>query len=82
VQVTIEVPKVFALSQNYPDPFNPSTMIQFTVPASGRVVLTIFNVLGHQVATIFNGEAAAGVNHQVEFNASNLVTCPPKTDPL
>ena len=49
-------------------------MIQFTVPSNGRAVLKIFNVLGQEVATLFNGEATAGVNHQVEFNASNLAS--------
>ncbi len=60
-QVTIALPKVLALSQNYPDPFNPSTTIQFTVPNDGR-------------AAMLNDEAAAGVVHQVQFNASNLAT--------
>ena len=69
-----EVPTEFSLSQNYPNPFNPSTMIQFTVPSNGRAVLKIFNVLGQEVATLFNGEATAGVNHQVQFNASNLAS--------
>ena len=68
------IPTTLSLSQNYPNPFNPSTMIQFTVPSNGRAVLKVFNVLGQEVATLFNGEAAAGVNHQVEFNASNLAS--------
>jgi len=69
-----EIPLEFSLSQNYPNPFNPSTMIQFTVPSNGHAVLKIFNVLGQEVATLFNGEATTGVNHQVEFNASNLAS--------
>ncbi len=69
-----EIPAVFSLAQNYPNPFNPSTMIQFTVPSTGRAVLKVFNVLGQEVATLFNGEATAGVNHQVQFNASNLAS--------
>ncbi len=68
------VSAAFSLSQNYPNPFNPSTMIQFIVPSNGRAVLKVFNVLGQEVATLFNGEVAAGVNHQVEFNASNLAS--------
>ncbi len=69
-----QAPRTFSLSQNYPNPFNPSTMIRFTVPSNGRAVLKVFNVLGQEVATLFNGEAAAGVNQQVEFNASNLAS--------
>ncbi len=68
------VPESFSLFQNYPDPFNPSTIIQFTVPSQGRAVLKVFNVLGQEVATLFNDEAAAGVIHQVQFNGSNLAS--------
>jgi Secretion system C-terminal sorting domain len=67
-----ERPGIYSLSQNYPNPFNPSTAIQFTVPSSGRAVLKVFNVLGQEVAALFDGEAAAGVRHEVQFNASNL----------
>jgi hypothetical protein len=67
-------PAVFSLEQNYPNPFNPSTMIQFTVPSTGRAALKVFNVLGQEVATLFDGEASAGVSHQVEFNASSLAS--------
>ncbi len=68
------VPNGFELAQNYPDPFNPSTIIQFTVPSDGRAVLRVFNVLGQEVATLYNDEAAAGVVHQVQFNGSNLAS--------
>ncbi|MGA9408291.1 MAG: T9SS type A sorting domain-containing protein, partial [Bacteroidota bacterium] len=72
VQVTVAAPKVLALSQNYPEPFNPSTTIQFTLPSDGHATLKVYNVLGQEVATLFNGEATAGSNHQVQFDASNL----------
>ena len=68
------VPNVFTLGQNYPNPFNPSTSIQFTVPADGKATLKIFNALGQEVATLFDGEASAGMEHQVQFNASNLAS--------
>ncbi len=68
------IPTYFSLSQNYPNPFNPSTIIQFTVPSNGHAVLKVFNVLGQEVVTLFEGEAAAGIHHQVEFNASNLAS--------
>jgi Ice-binding-like/Secretion system C-terminal sorting domain len=67
-------PYEFVLSQNYPDPFNPSTVIQFTIPSNGRAVLKVFNILGQEVATLFNDEAVAGVNHQVQFNGSNFAS--------
>ncbi len=64
-------PTEFTLSQNFPNPFNPTTMISFTVPVSGRATLKIFNAIGQEVATVFNGEALGGINNQVQFNASN-----------
>jgi hypothetical protein len=71
-EVSIAVPKVFLLNQNYPNPFNPSTTIQFTVPSDGKAVVKILNVLGQEVATVFNGEVHAGVVNSVRFNASKL----------
>ncbi len=68
------VPESFLLFQNFPDPFNPSTIIQFTVPSNGHAVLKVFNVLGQEVAPLFDGEAVAGMIHQAEFNASNLAS--------
>jgi hypothetical protein len=68
------VATVLNLAQNYPDPFNPSTTIQFTIPSNGRAVLKVFNVLGQEVATLFDGETTAGTNHQAQFNGSNLAS--------
>jgi hypothetical protein len=73
-QVTIEAPKIFDLSQNFPEPFNPSTTIQFTVPNDGKTTLRVYNALGQEVATLFNDEAAAGVVHHLQFNGSNLAS--------
>jgi Secretion system C-terminal sorting domain len=67
-------PKVFELSQNFPNPFNPSTNIQFTVPADGRVMLKVYNTLGQEVATLFDGVAAAGQYNQATFDASRLAS--------
>ena len=67
-------PATFSLSQNFPNPFNPSTTIQFSVPSTGRAVVKIFNLLGQEVATAYDGQASAGSRHQVQFNASNLAS--------
>jgi len=66
----------FNLSQNYPNPFNPSTRISFTIPAtlSGRnqiVNLSVYDVLGREVARIISEEKAPGI-YDVEFNAGDL----------
>ena len=65
-------PTTFSLLQNYPNPFNPSTVINFTVGKTGLVTLKVFNVLGQEVKTLYNGIAANGQVHTVNFDASNL----------
>src|SRR5664280_1101575 len=54
------LPKSIDLFQNFPNPFNPSTTISFTLPERTRVVLSIYNEIGENVAEPFNGEKAAG----------------------
>lgn len=66
-----EVPTTYALGQNYPNPFNPSTNINFSLPVSGLAKLVVFDVSGKVVATILNGEKAAG-NYTADFDASRL----------
>jgi len=68
-----EALKTFSLSQNYPNPFNPSTTIEFGVPFAGNVSITVYNVLGKEVATLVNKELPAG-NHAVNFDASTLTS--------
>ncbi len=64
-------PFSFSLDQNYPNPFNPSTMISYTLPAASTVKLSVYNVLGQEVANLVNENQTAG-SHNVTFNASNL----------
>lgn len=65
------VPEGFALEQNFPNPFNPSTSIRYSVPVQSRVVLQIFNSLGQESAVAVNAEQAAGT-YSVSFDASAL----------
>jgi uncharacterized protein (TIGR02145 family) len=67
------LPKSINLLQNFPNPFNPSTTISFTLPERTRVVLSIYNEIGENVAELFNGEKAAGY-HSIEWNASKFVS--------
>ncbi|MCK9281313.1 MAG: choice-of-anchor D domain-containing protein [Melioribacteraceae bacterium] len=68
---SFEIPAEFALMQNYPNPFNPTTTIKFALPENGRVVLSIYNVLGERMAEIINSQMDAGY-HEINWNASSL----------
>ena len=70
---TSAVPTTFALEQNYPNPFNPSTTIRYGLPHKSAVQLTIFNILGQQVALLQNGEQEAGY-HEAKFEASGFAS--------
>lgn len=64
-----EIPEDYILNQNYPNPFNPSTTIEIGLPEFSRVSLKIYNVLGQEVATLFdNGELTEG-KHTFHFIA-------------
>jgi hypothetical protein len=71
VEVTIAAPKEFALMQNHPNPFNPATAINYTLPVAGHVTLKIYNLIGKEVATLVNGVQDAGVK-VAQFDASQL----------
>lgn len=61
----------FDMNQNFPNPFNPSTQIQFSVPEPSNVSIIVYDVNGKEVATLAAGTVAAGV-HTVAFNAEGL----------
>lgn len=65
------VPDQFSLLQNYPNPFNPSTMIEYSLAKAGYVKLSIFNILGQEIAVLVNDFQNAGT-YKVNFNASGL----------
>ena len=67
------IASTYSLSQNYPNPFNPTTSINFSIPQDGLVKLVVYDILGKEVATIVNGEQAAGT-YQVTFDASRLTS--------
>lgn len=69
----VSLPQEFSLEPNFPNPFNPTTVIRFTIPKLSRVLLRVYDVLGREVATLQNGMVKAGY-HQVNFNGSELAS--------
>ena len=61
----------YELFSNYPNPFNPGTVISYRLPQSGKVTLKIYDPVGNEVATLVNQEQAAGT-HKVSFDAGHL----------
>jgi hypothetical protein len=68
-----ELPKVFSLAQNFPNPFNPSTRIRYQLPAASKVTLIVYDLLGREVAVLADEKKEPG-NFEVEFNASGLAS--------
>jgi hypothetical protein len=65
------VPSEYALEQNFPNPFNPSTTIRYALPGSSNVTLKIYDMLGNEVRTVVNEFKHAGT-YSVNFDASSL----------
>ncbi len=66
-----EIENEYALFVNYPNPFNPSTTIEFQVPVSSFTSLIVYNVLGEQIKELVNDFLGKG-KYSVHFNASDL----------
>lgn len=63
--------KDFHLSQNFPNPFNPSTKISFSLPAEENVILKVFDITGRETGTLVNQKMKAGV-HEISFDGNSL----------
>jgi hypothetical protein len=66
-----DLPSTSALRQNFPNPFNPATIIQFRLPTAGRARLVVYDQLGREVARLVDGFLPAGI-HSAEFAGNNL----------
>lgn len=71
VEVDGLLPTEFALEQNFPNPFNPTTTITFALPVQSKVKINIYNLIGQRVSELINNQYSAG-KHSVEFNAVDL----------
>ncbi len=73
VDGNLALPTRFELKENYPNPFNPSTTIEFSIPTAGMVELAVYDITGGAVQTLHQGFLTAG-NHQYTFAANNLAS--------
>ena len=73
VEENAGVPASFELSQNYPNPFNPTTMIDYAIQQSGPVSLKVYDLLGREVVTLFDGDQKVG-RYSVDFDGTGLAS--------
>ena len=71
---SVELPEVFALSGNYPNPFNPSTCIVFDLPSSAEVSVEVLDSLGRVVLSLGGQSMEAGSNRTMELEGSLLAS--------
>ena len=72
-EITSQIPVSYELKQNFPNPFNPTTNIQYNIPKTSQVSLRIYDVLGRLVQTLVNTEQKPG-SYSVTFNAQNFAS--------
>lgn len=68
-----DIPTVFALERNFPNPFNPTTVVRYQVPVASQVRLVVYDVLGREVKVLVDERKAAGY-HAVVFDAAGLAS--------
>jgi hypothetical protein len=68
---TSSQPSAFRLEQNFPNPFNPSTIISFDLPVRAFVSVKVYDAIGQEVATLANGNMEAG-SHSTVWNAASM----------
>jgi hypothetical protein len=64
--------QTFSLLKNYPNPFNPSTTILFSVPVRDVTTVKVYSILGSEVAHVFDGDTEPGTQYRVQYDASSL----------
>jgi hypothetical protein len=71
IEVEVSIPTRFSLNQNFPNPFNSVTSIQYAIANKQFVTLKVYDILGKEIATLVNENKEAG-NYSVDFNAAEL----------
>jgi len=66
----VGLPTKYTLSQPYPNPFNPTTTIEFSIPQTEFVTVKVYNIAGHEITTLINDELSTG-NHSIQWDGSH-----------
>jgi hypothetical protein len=66
-----EIPSVFSLKQNFPNPFNPVTNIEFAVPVSSNVKIAVYDITGREIAILVNSNMRPGI-YRIDWNAADM----------
>jgi len=72
-KISSEIPKGFKLYQNYPNPFNPVTKLRFQVPDLAKVKITVYDILGREIAALVNQQLQPGT-YEVDFDGTNFAS--------
>lgn len=73
VEINIAAPANFSLAPNFPNPFNPSTKISYTLPTDGFVTLKVYDILGREISSLVNENEKAG-RYEISFDGSRLAS--------
>ena len=74
ISLELEAPESVWISSPYPNPFNPTSRIRFTVSTPGEVTVAMYDMLGHEVATLYRGEPERGAFVEAVVDGSNLAS--------
>ena len=73
-KISDDIPRVFSLSQNFPNPFNPATAIKFDIPKDANLTFQIYDVLGRLVATLAKNEFKKAGSYEITWDATNFTS--------
>jgi hypothetical protein len=72
IEIAVDLPEAFLISPVYPNPFNPQASFSFSVSRSQQVTVSVYNMLGQRVLTLFDGVAAQGTARTLQIDGSGL----------
>lgn len=73
IEITVNKPTEFSLLQNFPNPFNPTTKIKYSISSSAKITIKVFDVLGREIKTLLDEYKDTGT-YEIEFDGSELTS--------